>query len=274
MEGEGKLFTPTYRREELKEYPNTRVGIAVEGKAMPGRHYWVFPLLFSIIFVETGFVLRSFESLSIYLVNGSVYYSPSNYLYFYNSSTGPFSSIFLSNFLFDGWPNLLGFFIYFSIFATAVMFSPNRMKRSWFIVVGSILSGISMMFIIRLLLSPGNMIYGQSGVLAGFAGIAMFYVVLGIVNFVRSNFAETNGRGIFYFFGMCVLLGMGGGEFYGFVAPVLPMIVIQAHVIAFSIGIVLAVIFTLFIEKGEGKGRRERIGASLITEEEGTGGGI
>ena len=236
-----------------------------------GRNYWLIPFLFAIIYIETGFILHSFEQLSIHLVvagsgSYSLFYKPSNYLMWYNSPTGPFSSIILSNFIFDGWPNLFAFIIYFAIFAMAVMFSPNRMKRSWFLIIGSVLSGVLMMSIIRLLLSPGNMIYGQSGVLAGFSGIAMFYCVLGIINFIKNNFSETNGTGIMYFFAMCVLLGAGAGEFYGFIAPQLPRIVVQAHVIAFSIGIILAGLFTV-TERSAGRGRKAPL---LITEEEGT----
>ncbi len=117
------------------------------------------------------------------------------------------------------------------------------------------------------------MIFGQSGVLAGFAGITIFFCVLGIINFVRNNFSETNGIGVAYFFGMCVLLGAGVGEGYGFIAPELPAVVVQAHLIALIIGIILVGIFTLFLEKGEGRGRKAPL---LITEEEPelTGGGI
>ena len=276
-ERQAKLFTPAHGREELKKPVSAVYGNSYEaenkGKAMPGRHYWLIPFLFIIVYIETGFITRSFESLSVYSVNGIGYYSPSNYLTFYNSPTGPFSSIILSNFVFDGWSNLLGFCIYSFIFVIAIMFSPNRMRRSWFILIGSILSGILAMSIIRIFLPANEMIFGQSGVLAGFAGITIFFCVLGIINFVRNNFSETNGIGVAYFFGMCVLLGAGVGEGYGFIAPELPAVVVQAHLIALIIGIILVGIFTLFLEKGEGRGRKAPL---LITEEEPelTGGGI
>ena len=75
-----------------------------------GRNYWLIPFLFAIIYIETGFILQSYEGIFVFLINGQPSLAvPNNYLAFYNTAHGPFSSIFLSNFIFDGFGNLIAF---------------------------------------------------------------------------------------------------------------------------------------------------------------------
>lgn len=234
-----------------------------------GRNYWLIPFLFSIIFVESGFILFSYEGFFPTIVNGSITYAfQPNYLVWYNTAHGPFSSIFMSNFLFDGWGNLFAFLVYAFVFVVAIKSLSFRVRKAWFTVIGAILSGILAGAIIRLFMPGGYITYGQSAVLAGFAGISVFYAIYAFISFLNSDSLEF-GNFLVYL----GVLSVGIAMLYGFVTSELSRISITVHVIALLTGVILAFVFTL-MERSAGKGRRARIGASLITEEEGTGGGI
>ena len=246
---------------------------------MSGKYYWTIPLLFSLIFIETGFIFFSYLGFYPVIINGTIvgYAFPLNYLLFYNTSTGPFSSIFLNNFLWDGWSNAIAFGIYSMVFVVTSMFSFYRVRRAWFLVIGSVLSAVITGSVIRFYLPPGSVLFGQSMVLSGYAGIVLFFAIYEAVCFKWNSFPELEsiimkrkyGTGIAaaYFGAYIFVLIFAIGSLYGFFSPGAPEITRMAHAIALLTGTVLAGIFTVFFE-GEPNWKREKSGPFLITEGE------
>ncbi len=231
---------------------------------MNGRSYWLIPFLFAIIYIETGFIVQSYEGIFVFLINGQPSLAvPNNYLVFYNTAHGPFSSIFLSNFIFDGFGNLIAFMIYSMVFIIAVMYSPYRMQRAWQIVIGSVLAGILSGAIIRFFLVGQMITYGQSAVLSGFAGIALFFA---IYEFIKIFTEHKYKLSAVYFAGFVFFFVFGIASLYGFFVAGLSIVTIEVHAIALIIGVVLAGIF-LLTERSAGRGRKAPL---LITAEEGT----
>ena len=147
--------------------------------SMNGKNYWLIPLVFTIIFSGIGFILWSYVGIFTLSVNGSTYYLlPSNYLTWYNTANGPFSSIFLANFIWDGWGNFQVLIVYTMVFGIVDINNPQRSSRAGFLVLGSLLSAFVATAVGRIVLSANTIAYGQSAVAAGFAGIVIFYVML------------------------------------------------------------------------------------------------
>ena len=230
------------------------------------KYYWLIPFVFIGIFSdsEVGITSSIYLTFTAISINGGPvrYLFPANYLLWYNSSTGPLSSIFLSNFLWDGWTNFIALLVYFMAFMIVVAKSPYRMQKAWFLVIGSILSGVLDAAIIRLILPPRVVLYGQSAVVAGFAGIMSFYIVWETIremtNFRKNNLAKINKFNIkhgydtgtstihlvsYLFVSILVVVTL-----WVFLTPAVPEMIRQVHALALSIGIILAGIFTLLTE--------------------------
>ena len=135
------------------------------------KYYWLIPFIFIGIFSEVGIILSLYLSFTAISINGGPirYLYPANYLIWFNASNGSISSIFLSNFIWDGWTNFIALLVYFMAFMVVVAKSPYRTQRAWFLIIGSIFSGVLSATSIRLILPVRAVIYGQSAVVAGFA---------------------------------------------------------------------------------------------------------
>lgn len=210
--------------------------------------FWIIPFLFSIIFILLGFVISVYEEVFILNINGRLFLvTPPNFLTFYNTRFGPLSSIFLSNFIFDGWSNFQALMIYVAVFVATNLFAGSRMRRAWFMVIGSVLSGILSMAIIRSILPSYMYSYGQSAVIAGFAGITMFFAIQeGLTKKgLRQTLVESKSKlDLFlkielYF----ISLALGIGALSGFFLESRMTVII--HTMALVLGVTLAGIFTL-----------------------------
>lgn len=234
---------------------------------MNGRSYWIIPLIFSVIFIETGFIFYAYIGIFMININGQISYGlPPNWQLWYNTFNGSFFSIFLSNFIWDGWSNLIGFLIYSLTFIVVVVLSPHRVQRSWFLIVGAVLSAIIAGSVIRFFLPAKQIVYGQSAVLAGFAGIVVVFGVVELIRLWRNDLFTAGYFGVFIF---CLIFAVSA--LYGFfISSVLSAISIQVHLIALLSGVILAGLSVKFLEKPAGKGEgRGRKAPLLITEDEG-----
>lgn len=198
--------------------------------------YWIIPLIFAVIFTEMGYVIWTYIPILTINIDGNVFYAfPPHYLTYYNSVHGPFSSTFLSNFIWDGWGNLQVLFVYVAVFSLTNVSVPRRLSRAWFSVIGALAAALISGAISRYVL-PSNVVgYGQSAVAAGFAGIVLFFLI--------QNIASREGRqrafgvtidGAVYVFAAIVGLG------FVMVFFVEPRNTVIVHFIALSAGIILA----------------------------------
>ncbi len=232
--------------------------------------------MFISIYTGIGVLLFSHLRFITVSINGhpSFYALPTNYLLWYNTSTGSLSSIFLSNFIWDGWYNILFFIIYATTFMTAIALSRYRMQIALFSIVGAIIVGALDMAIIRLVLPAGVITYGQSTILAGFAGITIFYMFYEIVYFYEDYWKKWDeivvkhrGRkigyvyaGIYMFFMVIALILL-----VFFVSPALPMLTNEIHAIGLILGIMMAGVFAFLTERSGRKKAQMNIESESIS---------
>ena len=244
-----------------------------------GKYYWLVPFVFISIYTGIGVLLFSHMRFITFSINGhpSFYAFPTNYLLWYNTSTGPLSSIFLSNFIWDGWDNILFFIIYATIFTITITLSRHRMQIAVFSFVGAIIVGALDMTVIRLVLPKGIVTYGQSTILAGFAGITIFYMFYEIIYFYedywkkwdeiiakhKNGFGRKIGyvyAGIYMFFMDIALILL-----VSFVSPALPMLTNEIHAIGLILGITMAGAFAFLTEQLGRKKARMNIESESIS---------
>ncbi|MEM3829265.1 MAG: hypothetical protein QXP36_08655 [Conexivisphaerales archaeon] len=216
--------------------------------------YWSIPLLFTILFIESGYILYSLFPLLEVVFNGHpMVLLPFDFQYLYNTKTGPFISIFLSNFIFDGLGNLVVLLIYSGVFILDAMLvsEKERTQRAYFLITGAIFSAFIPTVIARYFMSYSQISYGQSAVAAGFSGIVMFYLYYDIIK-GRLSKKLKESRPI----RMILLSGLYGiGIADGSVGLLsfilfLPLLTIAIHMMAMVTGIVLASAY-IFLTKGK-----------------------
>lgn len=234
--------------------------------------------MFISIYTGIGVLLFSHLRFITVSINGhpSFYALPTNYLLWYNTSAGPLSSIFLANFIWDGWYNILFFVIYATIFAITITLSRHRMQIALFSFIGAVIVGALDMAVIRLVLPAGVITYGQSTILAGFAGITIFYMFYEIIYFYEDYWKKWDevvakhknglGRkvgyvyvGIYIFFMDIALILL-----VSFVSPALPMLTNEVHAIGLIFGIMVAGTFAFLTERLGRKKARMNIESESI----------
>lgn len=221
-----------------------------------GKYYWLIPFVFISIYVGIGVLLSSHLKFSTFPINGHqlLYAFTTNYLFWYNTSTGPLSSIFLSNFIWDGWVNLLFFIVYSLTFAMAMVESPYRYQRAWFLIIVPIIIGTLVMLVVRPLIKS-TFVYGQSTVLSGFAGIVIVYIIYEIIfrrnwwKKLKENLTKKGDRfeillGVIYVFLLIVTISML--PFFAY--PTLPKLTIEIHTIGLIFGAISASMFIFLVE--------------------------
>ena len=246
-----------------------------------GKYYWLIPFIFVGIFTEIGLIVLSHLRPIAISINGNLvlYIFPKNYVLWYNTSTGPLSSIFLANFIWDGWENTLLFMIYATTFVIAIALSPHRIRIALFSVVGAIFVGTLDMVITRLFLPVGVITYGQSAILAGFAGIVMFFTIRESIHLYRSRWKNLEDILIKYKHSEAMFLSyvviytffivVATCLLYSFISPTLSKITIEIHVNGLILGIVFAGVFTLLTEARLGKKEEINIESESIFNFEG-----
>lgn len=163
---------------------------------------------------------------------------PPHWQLLYNSSAGPFSSIFLSNFVYDGWANVQFFGWYLIVFMLTNFFVPERSERAWFLIIGSLSAAFIAAASVRGLLF-NNIESGQSAVLAGFASIVIFYIIHDLLcKESRQRAFSDPLEGAGYIAMSIIGVGLLLTFFYG------QPLTVFVHVIALISGAVLAAVYT------------------------------
>ncbi|MEM3192272.1 MAG: hypothetical protein QW292_09320 [Candidatus Parvarchaeota archaeon] len=215
--------------------------------------YWSIPLLFTILFIESGYILFSLFPLLRIDVNGQpMVLLPPNFQYFYNTREGPFSSIFLSNFIYDGIGNLVVLLIYSGVFILDAMLlsEKERTQRAYFLIAGAIFSAFIPTVIIRYFMNYSQISYGQSAIAAGFSGIVMFYLYYDILHGkLFKKLKESTPIRMILLSGLYGI-GIADGS-VGILAFILflPPLTIGIHMMALVTGAVLAASFTYLIRE-------------------------
>ncbi|MEM3828533.1 MAG: hypothetical protein QXP36_04900 [Conexivisphaerales archaeon] len=222
--------------------------------------YWSIPLLFSVLFPVSGYILFIFEPVITLYINGHpMILLPPNFQYFYNTRTGPITSIFLSNFIYDGIGNavILGMFSILFISDNFLIEERERKGRAYFLIGGSLSSGFISSAGMRFLMSY-QVGYGQSAVVSGFIGIVLFFVLYDLIHgklFSRARevYKEKPIKLGILFIVYCIAIAevISGVLVLSLGLPPLTIII---HLMAMTAGIILAGAYTFLTreEKPEG----------------------
>ena len=215
----------------------------------------IIPAVFVATYTYIGIVAWDHLYYVLVGVDGHVLVAmPPHWGTYYNSRDGPISSIFLSNFLFDGWSNTWIFAIYTVIFVltNVEIAASNRLFRGILLVVGSLLAAFVSGVLVRFFLVPGQFGYGQSAVLAGFAGITVYFLVENLlVGDTRKKVLHNPVQGAGYIF-----LAIIGIFLLGIFFLATPTAII-AHLSAMVSGIVLAGLYSVVVhERGRVRNRK------------------
>ncbi len=223
--------------------------------------YWIIvPAVFVAAYTYTGIFAWDHLFYVLVRVQGHVLIAmPPHWPTYYNTLNGPVSSIFLSNFIYDGVSNTWIFGIYLVIFILTNVEVSNRSAKGVFLVAGSLLSAFIAGGFLRFFLTPGQFGYGESAVLAGFSGIVVYFLVENLlVEGTRKRIVNEPIEGAGYV--ALAIIGMG---FLGVFFLVSSTVVI-VHGSAMASGIVLAGMFSFAMRKRDRT--RNRKTAILIPE--------
>ena len=231
---------------------------------MRGRNFlWILiPAGFIAMYTYIGIVVWDHLYYVLVGVQGHVLIAmPPHWQTYYNSRDGPISSIFLSNFIYDGVSNTWIFAIYLIIFVltNVEIAASNRLGRGILLVVGSLLAAFVSGVLLRFFLLPGQIGFGQSAVLAGFSGIVVYFVIENLCNRgTRKRILPNSVLGSAY-----IALAVTGIFLLAVFVIATPLAII-VHLSAMGSGIVLAGLYSVILRK---RGRvRNRKTAILIPQ--------
>lgn len=139
--------------------------------------FWLIPVTTFGIFILVGHIVSTLEPITVTTIlrpAGAI--STINFpSLWYDTPGGPLASIILSNFVFDGISNFYMFMAYSAVFFIVSFTTSSRVNRAWTSVLVSFLAAFISMAAVRLIALHQQYVYGQSAVLAAFAGSTIFY---------------------------------------------------------------------------------------------------
>lgn len=224
--------------------------------------FWLLPpAIFIVVYTGIGVLTWQHMGILYFTINGQRYMAmPPHWRLIYNTSTGPFSSIFLANFIFDGWANvqLFGFYLIIFMLTNISTAESERSRRAWFLILGSLAAAFIGAASLRVLPSFSNHIgYGQSAVAAGFAGIVMFYIVHDMIHREsRQRIFSDPLEGAGYV--AMAIIGVGLLSTFFFGQP----LTVFVHIISLVLGATLAGAYTFWTRSS----RKKEKTAILIPE--------
>ena len=146
---------------------------------------WILiPAVFVVLYTLLGIYAWDHLYYVLVGVQGHVLVAmPPHWGTYYNSRDGPISSIFLSNFIYDGVSNTWIFAIYTVIFVltNVEIAASNRLGRGVFLITGALLASFIAGVLLRFFLLPGQIGFGQSAVLAAFSGITVYFAIINLL---------------------------------------------------------------------------------------------
>lgn len=191
-----------------------------------------------------------------------------------NSATGPFSGLVISNYIYDGFSNVIVFAIFLGIFIVVNLLTDIKILRgrTLFLLAGMFVAPLIPEVIGRIYLTPTivvtgsltviirNIAYGQSGVLAAAMGIIFSFTILTIVKGQWVHQMSFLG-GLTYGIILGILTSIEFVLFQGLFAVVWAVEVV--HLGSLALGVILSFLYWWLSERPR---RTERVAAILIPE--------